>query len=424
MEKRQKKLLVLAGACVHSKVVEAAKDMGIYTVVADYLPDSPAKLIADEALNVDIFDVEKLMVYCSKENIDGVINFCIDPAQKPAFEIASRLGLPTFGDERQVRILTDKESFKAFCRENNVDVIPEYTIEEIENGMVEYPVLVKPTDSRGSRGITVCRNEAEVKAAIEVAIPESSTGKYIIEKYMENNQDLTISYIVKDGEPVLFSLGDRNSGRAEDNLNRQLICTIQPSRYIDMYMKHVDKRVVNMIKSLGIKNGPVFMQGFVDGNTVRMYDPGIRYPGNEYERIFAEAMGINPMKSLISYVVGGEILDYDGGYVGSYMLNGKRIIQYMINVGPGVIGKFDGLDIISKHPNVLDIQQRHFEGTKIENTGDIRHRAGEISILVDDDTSKMYEAIKFIQDNLVIENVDGENMIISPFEPERVYKMY
>ncbi len=424
MENSQKKLLVLAGAGVHSKVVETARQMGIYTIVADFLPYSPAKSIADEALELNIFDIDRLCDYCKDNEVDGVINFCIDPAQRPAFQIANRLGLPVFGDERQVHILTDKVSFKAFCRENNVDVIPEYTLEEVEKGLVEYPILVKPTDSRGSRGITVCRNMDQVKAAVELAIPESSTGEYIIEKYMENNQDLTISYIVKDGEPVLFSLGDRNSGRVEDNLNRQLICTIQPSRYIDMYMKYVDERVVNMIKNLGIKNGPVFMQGFVDGNTVRMYDPGIRYPGNEYERIFAKATGINPMKSLISYIVGGEILDYNGGYVGSYMLNGKRAIQYMINVGPGIIGRFDGLDKIAEHPNIIDVQQRHFVGTKVENTGDIRHRAGEISILVDDNKDKMFEVIKFIQNNLIIENIEGESMIISPFEPSRVYDMY
>lgn len=424
MKKTQKKLLVLAGAGVHSKVVEAAKEMGIYTIVADYLPDSPAKRIADEALDIDIFAIEELCDYCKENYVDGVINFCIDPAQKPAFEIANNLGLPTFGDAKQVHILTDKVSFKTFCKENNVDVIPEYTLVDVVNECVEYPVLVKPTDSRGSRGITVCRTKEQVNEAIKLAIPESSTGEYIIEKYMEENQDLTISYMVKDGEPVLFSLGDRNSGRPEDNLNRQLICTIQPSRYIDMYMKYVDKRVVNMIKNLGIKNGPVFMQGFVDGNTVRMYDPGIRYPGNEYERVYAMVTGMNPMKSLISYVVGGEILDYDDGYVGSYMLNGKRIMQYMINVGPGIIGRFDGLDKITKHPNVVDVQQRHFVGEKIENTGDIRHRAGEISVLVDDDVDIMYKVLKFIQDNLIIESIEGNDMIISPFEPSRVFEMY
>lgn len=126
---------------------------------------------------------------------------------------------------------------------------------------------------------------------------------------MADNQDLTISYIVKGGKATLISLGDRYPGREEDNLNRQLTGTIQPSRYVDMYMKNVDQRIRHMICDvLSIQNGPVFFQGFVDGDMVRLYDPGIRFPGNEYERIYKIATGLDPMKSIISYCVGGEIL--------------------------------------------------------------------------------------------------------------------
>ena len=59
-----------------------------------------------------------------------------------------------------------------------------------------------------------------------------------------------------------------------------------------MYINNVNDRVVNMIKNLGIKNGLVFMQGFVDKDTVRMYEPGIRLPGNEYERIMKKQQAL------------------------------------------------------------------------------------------------------------------------------------
>ena len=76
-----KKLLILAGAGVHSKVVRAAKEMGIYTIVTDYLVDSPAKLIADESWMYSITDVDEIVERCKQNHVDGVINFCIDPAQ-------------------------------------------------------------------------------------------------------------------------------------------------------------------------------------------------------------------------------------------------------------------------------------------------------------------------------------------------------
>lgn len=411
-----KKLLIIAGAGVHCKVVSAAKEMGVYTIVTDNLPyeKSPAKQIADEYLNYNIYDYDELVEFCKKENIDGVLGFCIDPAQKPAQIIASRLGLPVFGNDEQVLALTNKNVFKKLCIDNDVDIIPEYFEEKIDE--IVYPVLVKPVDSRGSRGINVCRNKEELLKALPEAKKESSNGKAIIEKYMAENQDITITYIVKNGEPNLISLGDRYSGREEDNLNRQNVCVIQPSRFAHMYMKNVHEKVVKMIKALGIKNGPVFMQGFADGDTVRMYDPGIRFPGNEYERIYTAATGLNPMKSIISYMIGGEINDYEGKLKDSYTLNNKVAIQYMINVGPGVISKFEGLQDISNLPQIIDIQQRHFVGDKIENTGDVKHRAGEICLLCNPNLHEIKNCILKIQELLDVRNEKNENMLISPFD--------
>ena len=421
----RKKLLILAGAGPHSKVVEAAKEMGVYTIVADYLPASeysPAKLIADENILYNISDVKGLVEFCKKNKVNGVLGFCIDPAQRPAFEIANQLGLPTFGTYDQVISLTDKVAFKKMCVDNGVDVIPEYDEKNIDN--IEYPVLIKPVDSRGSRGAYVCEDRNMLQKALPLAKKESSNGGAIIEKYMGACQDLTITYLVKDGEPTLISIGDRYPGKREDNLDRQNSCVVQPSRYAGMYMQYVNKRVVEMIKKLGIKNGPVFMQGFVDGNTVRMYDPGIRFPGNEFERIYKRATGLDPMKSIISYILGGEILDYDGKIEGSYDLNGYVAIQYMINLRAGEIATFDGLDQIAKHPNVIDVQQRHFIGDIIKNTGDIKHRAGEISILIERNVEKMKNVIDYIQSCLKVTDINGESMIISPISSDFIKEVY
>ena len=411
-----KKILILAGAGVHCKVVQAAKELGIYTIVTDNLDinNAPAKKIADEILNYDIYDIDDIVTYCKKNKVDGVLGFCIDPTQRPAQEICERLNLPSFGTKEQVFALTDKNTFKQLCIENSVDVIPEYSEDNIDK--IEFPVLVKPVDSRGSRGIEVCNNVNDLLKNLPIAKKESSNGKAIIEKYMGNNQELTITYIVKNGEANLISIGDRYPGKIEDNLNRQNICVIQPSHYSELYLKNVHPNVIKMIKTLGIKNGPVFMQGVVDGQTVRMFDPGIRFPGNEYERIYTKATGINPMKSIIKYAIGEEIDDYHGRMKNSYLLNNKIAIQYMINVGPGKIRKFTGLDVIKKIPQIVDIQQRHFVGDVIENTGDIKHRAGEICLLCEKNLDEIKSCIEKIQNELIIEDENGRNMLISPFD--------
>ena len=419
-----KRLLVLAGAEVHCKVVETAKKFGVYTIVTDYLKDSPAKKLADEKLDLDIFNIEEIVEYCKKNPIDGVINYCIDPAQIPTQEIAEKLNLNSYGNKEQTLSLTNKKLFKLMCKKYDVDVIEDYSEEEVLNDNIKYPVLVKPNGSRGSRGISICNNKEDCIKAIEKAKHESKYNEVIIEKYMNNCMDLTMSYIIFNGKPYLYSLGDRYPGKKEENLDRQLVCTIQPSKYVDMFVKKVNPKIENMIENIGIRNGNVFFQGFVDNDTVRLYDPGIRVPGNEYERLFEKATGLNPIKSVLYYLLNNEIYDYKGKYKGSYNLNNHRVAQYMINVGPGTINKYEGLDIIRKHPNIINVMQKHFVGEKIENTGDIKHRAGEISILCSRDKEELISVINFIQDNLIIEDEKGRNMIISAFNPSIIKENY
>ena len=122
---RGKKLLILAGASLHCKVVKAARDMGVHTIVTDYFPASPAKLMADESWMLSITDVDSIVERCKAEGVDGVLNFCIDPAQVPYQKITSRLGLPCYGTPEQFFVLTNKPAFKAFCAKCGVDTIQE-----------------------------------------------------------------------------------------------------------------------------------------------------------------------------------------------------------------------------------------------------------------------------------------------------------
>ena len=419
-----KKILVLAGQDVHCKVVETAKEMGVYTVVADYLEDSSAKKIADESSMISIIDVDAVVDFCKENNIDGVVNFCNDLASQIVYQVNDRLGFPNIGTWEQVSAFTNKEIFKKLCVEHGIDIIPEYSEDDIKNGNLEYPVLVKPIDSRGSRGSTICDDASELEEAIKIAKDNSRSGKVLVERYMAGHQELSITYVIIDGEPYLISVGDRHSGKREFNVDKILSCMIQPSWFIDTYIKNVDAKVKNLIKSLGIQNTAVFMQGFVDGDTVRMFDPGYRFAGNEYERAFAEATGVNPMNSIITYALTGKMNDYNGGYEGSYDLNGKVAVQYMVNARPGTISKFIGVEKIENHPKVIYVGHKYNIGAKIENTGSTNHRVFDITFLVDRTKEAVNEVVEFVNNNLLVLDENGKNMIVSEFHFDEVSNRY
>lgn len=155
-------MLVLGGASVHCKLVEAAHELGVYVVVADYLQpeDSPAKRIADKHYLLDVNDVDGIVSMCRSEHVNAVLATHLDPCQRPYQKICERLGLPCLGTEKQFSLLTDKCAFKNICREYGVDTVPEFSLRELEHDRVQYPVFIKPADSRGSRGQSVCFTQA------------------------------------------------------------------------------------------------------------------------------------------------------------------------------------------------------------------------------------------------------------------------
>ena len=411
-----KKLLILAGATVHCKVVEAAKAMGVYTIVTDYLDNSPAKAIADESWMLNIMDVDAIAERCKRENVDGVLNFCIDPAQRPYVEICQKLGLPCYGNSDQVYIMTDKRSFKKFCIEHGLDIIPSYTKEDVGADKCDYPLFVKPTDSRGSRGQAICYNKKEAMAAIKNAVCESSDGGVVIEKYMHGKQDFSMTYFVCAGVPYLIRTCDRYLGRIEDGLNKQCVGCIGPSKYSNLYIEKVHKKAIDFIKALGVENGPVFMQGFVDGATIRFYDPGLRFPGGEYERLLQEITGVDLMSPLVEFALTGTMSLPKGITESPYLLNGYHSIQLPITARPGTISVLNGIDTICEDSRVTVAFKRYEPGECVPSTGDVRQRVCEVALVTKPDES-VCEAVRFVQANLKVLDNYGNDMLVSLVDP-------
>lgn len=409
-----KKLLVIGGASQHCKVVEAAHRLGAIVYVADYLADSPAKKIADHACLIDIKAIDELAALCAAEKIDGALATSLDACSVPYQQLCERMGYPCFGTAEQYATLTQKNLFKACCEKYGVDTIPSYSLEQIRSGEAEYPVFVKPVDSRGSRGQAICFNREEALCAVEKALAESASGQVLIEKYMGDCPDFTVSYLVVDGEAIPVRTGDRFEGPRGSGLENLCIASCSPSKYTDAYMEGVHHKVSAMLKGMGLKNALAFFQGFIDGDTVRFYDPGPRFAGGEYERLARQATGIDLMELLVTFALTGEM--QKGVVPQDYCkLGGKYLIQLDPNLRTGKIGTIRGLEQIRENPCVLYISQRYAEGDLVPEANDLRQRFAEFAIL-SDSLEQEVENIRFVQNTLKILDENGENMIVYPFD--------
>jgi len=343
------------------------------------------------------------------------MNFCIDPAQKPYFEICKRLELPCIGDRKSFDILTDKRLFKDYCVKHDVDVIPDYSEEDIRKEKVDYPIFIKPTDSRGSRGQSICYTKEEAIIGIDVAKKESSDGSFVCEKYMGGYQDIGSAFFVVDGEPYLVKFGDRYLGSIEDKMDKQVICTCLPSSFANMFEEKVIERVKKMIKSLDIKFGPVFLQGFVDGDTIRYYDPAQRMPGGDYDLILEKVTGFSTVKTWIHFALTGQTNYAVGNPNKSYMLNGGTAMLFTVAVRPGKICDVIGLEKMLNHPYVVYGRQIIDVGEVIPDSGDISQRVAAFGVYLKN-KKEIKEFVNELYSTYQVLDENGNNMIISRYK--------
>ena len=186
----QKKLLLLGGSRYLLPVIEAAKQLGIYTISCDYLPDNIAHKYSDEYRNVSIIDKEAVLAAARELQVDGVMSFACDPGVVTAAYVAEEMGLPSCGSYESVCILQNKGLFRQFLTEHGftVPAAKGYThIEDALNdtALFHWPVIVKPTDSAGSKGVTRVDDPAVLEESIRYALSFSHCDEFIIEDFIE-----------------------------------------------------------------------------------------------------------------------------------------------------------------------------------------------------------------------------------------------
>lgn len=187
---KQKKLMLLGGIRYLLPVIKAAHEQGYYVITADYLPDNIAHKFSDEYVNVSIIDKEAVLKVATEKGIDGIMSFGVDPGVVSASYVQNKLNLPSFGPFESVEILQNKDKFRLFLKDNGFNTPWAYGFPSVEEAwnkreLFTYPLIVKPTDSAGSKGCTRVDSETELMSALEYAIKYSISKNIIVEEFIE-----------------------------------------------------------------------------------------------------------------------------------------------------------------------------------------------------------------------------------------------
>lgn len=189
---KQKRLMLLGGLRYLLPVIEEAHKLGVHVITADYLPENIAHKYSDEYCNVSIIDKEAVLKVAQELQIDGILSHAVDPGVVSAAYVAEQMGLPFQCSYKAACILQDKSLFRQFLADNGFNCPHAKGYNKAEDALkdvdyFEWPVIVKPVDSAGSKGVTKVEDPKELPAAIENALASSISKNFIIEDFLEKD---------------------------------------------------------------------------------------------------------------------------------------------------------------------------------------------------------------------------------------------
>lgn len=426
MNLQGKKLLIMGGPALACEIVKAARKMDVQTLVTDWYPvsKSPAKEIADEYAMVSTADVEAVVDLINRKKIDGVITGFTDSTLQYYQKVCELAGLPCYATSEQIEITTDKKKFKQLCRQFNIPVVEEYNInmdkENNEINSLEYPVLVKPPDNSGGRGISICYNKGELLAAYEKALDFSDSRNVIIERYIRA-KEATVFYVLSNGEIILTGIGDRHVKSNQKGVIPLPVAYTFPSEHTNTYINELNHKVVNMFKSIGMTDGMIFIQTFVENGRFIFYEMGYRLTGSLEYKLMDKLLGINPLNMMIEFALTGKVKSKEK----LKNLN-PNWDQYGCNITllskPGQIGKIEGVKEVLAMPEVLDVFPSYKEGDTIPETAVGTLQQVVLRIFAAAKSKKELAAVmNKIHETIRVTSTNNENLLLEKFDIREYY---
>lgn len=326
-----KKLLLLGGARYLLPVIEAAHKLGIYVITCDYLPDNIAHKYSDKYLNVSIIDKDAVLAAAQKEQIDGIMSFATDPGVVTAAYVAEKMGLPAAGSYESVSILQDKGRFRKFLTDNGFTVPHARSYEEISEAQkdVDYfnwPVIVKPVDSAGSKGVTKVETPAELEKSIRYALGFSHSNKFIIEDFIEKKGCSSDSDCFSvDGKLVVTTFSSQRFDVKAENPYAPMAYS-WPSTFSLEHEEELESEIQRLLTLLGMKSSiyNVETREGIDGKAYIM-EVSPRGGGNRLAEMVRYATGMDMITAAVKAAVGDPVDNleqkaYDGSWA-EYVLH-------------------------------------------------------------------------------------------------------
>jgi len=348
----RKTILIVGAGSEQTLAILEAKKMGLYTVACDANSSAPGFSEADEHHVMDIRNVEQLICLGNKLKIDGIFCHAVEIPDVIS-RVSQCLGLPglkPFIADRatnKIKRISHLTSCGIPCAHFVIVESPEELNEKAQS--IGYPLILKPVDTAGSRGVRLVENQSKIGIAYHEAMSFARTSEVLLESVL-SGPEISTESIVYQGQIYTFAFADRNYSRSkvfqpyfvEDGINYPSCLSL------DMQQKVYDL-VERTIKALGIDFGAAKGDIIIDKGIPKIIEMAARTSGGWFGAgSIPIATGSNMLKPLIQMAV-GDVPELEEIKPSRNLACAQR---YVIPVSEGVVENVTGVDSAISAPGV------------------------------------------------------------------------
>lgn len=356
----KKKVLVLGAISPFCDLVYELQNLNFTPILCDYYEDAPAKKMGYPYFDVSTTDVDSLYKICEEQEVDGVLSAFSDRNLVPAAELCMRCDLKFLFSKNIIECLTDKKSMKEKFVENDIPVV-KYGIHDVKNIYAElkeysFPVVTKPIDAYGSKGIYLCNTYKDVYDVIDKVVEHSLKyeDRIIIEEYYQADE-ISVSAWVSSKRAYISCMYDvfRNV-----DTDFSLSGVSFPSKYTDECLEQFERLLNIIVEIMEIEDGPVTLQCFVGEKGLKVSELLCRLAGGSPYLYSTYIGGPNVAKILIQTLTGVKV-DYQNLFTFIPKWNRDEVfydVQIMMRANGRIYYDIDLNELKSEIPEIVDMR--------------------------------------------------------------------
>lgn len=301
--------IVLGGTVPHCELIRQLQSRGYYVLLIDYLPNPPAKQVADEHIQESTLDKEAVLRVAKERKASLVICGCVDQANITACYVMEKLNhRPPYSYDTALRI-TNKGEMKKTMLENDIPTSKYYYFDnndDLKGIDLRFPVMVKPADSNSANGVRKAYDMHELSIYLEDALQISRNHRAIVEEFVEGVEISAYCYI-KNHHAKLLMAAERLSVLDGEDEVIKCYSSVAPARIGERAEKEAAMIATKIAEAYQLDNTPLFFQGILSDGKISVIEFAPRVGGGSCFKTIKENTGFDVIEATIDSWLGHSV---------------------------------------------------------------------------------------------------------------------